>query len=177
VTLDNDRQKRVDLKLGLFLHDTITKVDSNFRRLTKLNQPAAKLHYKRMRTRDSLDPLEMSEPSFYQKLGGDAAIDATVEEFYTRVLKDPLLEPFFVNIPMERQRGMQKSFLKHVFGGREYNGKSMRTAHKKLHLTDEHFDRVAKHLSDSLLFLGVAPELVLHVLEVAETTRNDVLGK
>jgi hemoglobin len=116
-------------------------------------------------------------PILYEKIGGEAAINATVEEFYKRILADDFLSPFFKNLNMARQINMQKKFLNHVFGQKEYEGKNMRKAHAHLHLTDKHFDRVAKHLSDAMLHLGVGQDLVDQVLAVAETTRADVLGR
>lgn len=113
----------------------------------------------------------------YNAIGGEAAIDATVDEFYKRVLQDPLLKPFFEKTDMKRQHRMQKKFLNHVFGGKPYDGLNMKKAHKNLHLTDEHFDHVAKHLSDAMIHLGVSKENVKKVMDVAETTRNDVLGR
>jgi hemoglobin len=114
--------------------------------------------------------------TLYELIGGEAAIDATVEEFYKRVLADDFLSPFFKNLNMNRQINMQKKFLNHVFGQKPYEGKNMRKAHAHLHLTDDHFNIVAKHLSDAMLHLGVKQELVDQVLAVAETTRADVLG-
>ncbi|KAJ3347079.1 hypothetical protein HDU91_006862 [Kappamyces sp. JEL0680] len=115
--------------------------------------------------------------NLYEQIGGEAAVDATVEEFYKRVLADPLLAPFFAKSDMTKQKRMQKSFMNHVFGGKEYNGKGMKAAHKHLKLTDEHFNRVATHLSESLLFLGVESGLVDQVMAVVATTKNDVLGR
>ena len=51
---------------------------------------------------------------------------------------------------------MQKKFLTMVFSGpNNYNGKSMREAHKALNLTDAHFNTIIQHLANSLLELGV----------------------
>ena len=94
-----------------------------------------------------------------------------------RVLQDPLLEPFFKNVNLTRQRQKQKAFMNHVFGKRAYHGKDMRKAHAHLHLTDLHFDRVALHLTETLAFLGIKKDLIDQVLEVVETTRNDVLNR
>ena len=115
--------------------------------------------------------------SLYEQIGGEAAVDATVEAFYDLVLKDELLRPFFKNTNMKRQRGMQKQFLNHVLGGKPYNGMNMRAAHAKLHLTDEHFNRVAKLLGDAMASLGVPKDKIDAILAIAETTRDDVLGR
>jgi hemoglobin len=119
---------------------------------------------------------EQNEPTLYEKLGGEPAIDATVEAFYKLVLADPLLSPFFAKSDMKRQHKMQKQFLNHVFGGKPYNGKGMRAAHKNLGLKEEHFNRVASLLAQAMLSLGVKQDLVDEVMTVAATTKNDVLG-
>lgn len=115
--------------------------------------------------------------TLYEQIGGEGAVDATVEAFYDLVMKDELLLPFFKNTNMTRQRGMQKQFLNHVLGGKPYNGLNMRKAHARLHLTDEHFNRVAKLLGDAMASLGVPKEKIDSILAIAETTRNDVLGR
>ncbi|TPX34743.1 hypothetical protein SmJEL517_g02772 [Synchytrium microbalum] len=115
--------------------------------------------------------------SLYKRIGGEPAVDATVEKFYDLVIADPLLQPFFKNTNMKRQRGMQKAFFNHVLGGKPYNGKNMKEAHAKMGLKDEHFDAVARHLKEAMESLNVPTSLINEVLAVAETTRNDVLGR
>jgi len=53
----------------------------------------------------------------------------------------------------------------------------MRKAHKNLNLNEEHFNHVAGHLSDAMVHLGVAKDLVDKVIAVAATTKDDVLGR
>ena len=56
----------------------------------------------------------------------------------------------------------------------------MRAAHSRLvarGLTDEHFDAVVAHLGGTLKELGVADELIGQVAAVAESVRDDVLGR
>ncbi len=43
---------------------------------------------------------------------------------------------------MDRLRYMQKMFLVYAFGGPEWNGKNMRTAHKNLKISENHFNAV-----------------------------------
>jgi hemoglobin len=68
-----------------------------------------------------------------------------------------------------------------AFGGpNNYSGTDMRTAHAKLvkmGLNGSHFDVVMEHLVATLSELGVPPALIEQVAAIAETTRNDVLGK
>jgi len=119
--------------------------------------------------------------SIYEQLGGAPAIEAAVDDFYRRVLRDEELRPFFDDIDMDKQRRKQAGFLTMVTGGpNEYTGRDMRTAHAHLldrGLADRHVDLVIKHLGETLAGLGVAPELVGQVAAVAESVRDDVLSR
>lgn len=120
--------------------------------------------------------------TLYEKLGGEAAVDAAVDLFYDKVLADGRINRFFINTDMTRQRDHQKMFLSYAFGGMpHYDGKGMREAHAplvaKLGLTDSHFDAVVENLAASLRELGVTDELIGEVAAVAESIRGDVLGK
>lgn len=122
----------------------------------------------------------MSKP-LYDRLGGDAAVNAAVDIFYRKVLADDRISRFFDTVDMDAQRAKQKAFLTMAFGGpNTYSGRDLRTAHARLvagGLGDAHFDAVAGHLSATLTELGVARELVDEVLAIAGSTRNDVLGR
>lgn len=122
----------------------------------------------------------MSE-SLFDQLGGFPAVDAAVDIFYRRVLKDPRVARFFEDTDMDAQREKQKAFLTMVFGGpKEYQGKDLRTAHARLvqqGLDDSHFDAVAEHLQATLERLDVPAPLVAQVMEIAGSTRSDVLGR
>jgi hemoglobin len=122
----------------------------------------------------------MSEP-LYQRLGGEPAVDAAADLFYRKVLNDQTISHFFDAVDMDAQRAKQKSFLTMVFGvPSEYTGKDMREAHKHLvdrGINDASFDSVAGHLQATLEELGVAHELVTEVIDIAASTRGDVLNR
>lgn len=122
--------------------------------------------------------------TLYEKLGGKAAVEATVDKFYDRVLNDSRIKHFFDNVDMPRQREHQKIFLTYAFGGAvHYDGKTMRTAHKHLvedmGLSSEHFDAVAENLVATLKELGVSDELIAEVAAVAAAPahKRDVLNQ
>lgn len=122
----------------------------------------------------------MSE-SLYDKLGGNAAVNAAVEIFYRKVLADDRINKFFEDVDMEHQATKQKAFLTVAFGGpNNYTGKDLREGHAHLidlGLNDGHFDAVMEHLSATLKELNVPDELILQAAAIAESTRNDVLGR
>jgi len=120
--------------------------------------------------------------TLFERLGGDAAVDAAVDKFYGKVLADDRIKHFFEGVDMARQANHQKNFLKFAFGGRDaYPGKSMREAHKRLveemGLNDSHFDAVIENLGATLKEMGVADELIAEVAGAAETLRADVLNR
>ena len=97
-----------------------------------------------------------TDETLYERLGGQAAIDAVVDEFYDRVLADEALQPYFTDTDTEELRDHQKAFIAYVAGGADdYDGPGMDTAHEHLDVTAEAFDRIATHLDDSLRACGV----------------------
>ncbi len=122
----------------------------------------------------------MSE-SLFDRIGGEAAVNAAVDIFYRKVLADDRISGFFDSVDMEKQAAKQKGFLTMAFGGpNNYTGADMRKGHAHLverGLNDSHFDAVVENLGNTLKELGVADDLIGEVAAIAESTRNDVLGK
>jgi hemoglobin len=121
------------------------------------------------------------QATLFEQLGGAPAVDAAVDKFYRRVLKDQRINRFFEGVDMDKQAAKQKAFLTMVFGGpHSYTGLDMRRGHQhlvKMGLNDSHFDAVIEDLGATLKEMGVADELIKQVAALAETTRNDVLDR
>jgi hemoglobin len=119
--------------------------------------------------------------SLYERIGGEPAVNAAVDIFYRKVLNDHRINRFFDNVDMEKQAAKQKAFLTMAFGGpHNYTGEDMRKGHEhlvKMGLNDSHFDAVVENLGATLEELSVPQELINEVVEICETTRNDVLGR
>lgn len=119
--------------------------------------------------------------TLYERLGGNAAIDAAVDIFYRKMLSDEKVNSFFDNTNMDAQIAKQKGFLTMAFGGpNNYTGKNLREGHKHLvekGLNDTHVDIVIEHLGATLKELGVADEDIAEVAAVANSARSDVLNK
>jgi len=122
----------------------------------------------------------MSE-SVYDRIGGEAAVNAAVDVFYRKVLADDRINQFFEGVDMDKQAGKQKAFLTMALGGpHNYTGKDMRDGHAHLvarGLNDSHFDAVMENLGATLSELGVPADLIGEAAAIAESTRNDVLGR
>jgi len=119
--------------------------------------------------------------SLYDELGGAAAVDAAVDIFYRKVLSDDRIARFFEDVDMEKQAAKQKGFLTMVFGGpNNYTGKDMRSAHARLipmGLDDSHVDAVIENLGATLAELGVGDDKIARVAALANSVRDDILGR
>jgi hemoglobin len=120
--------------------------------------------------------------SLFERLGGEAAIEAAVVRFYDKVIADPLTAPFFARLDLPTQIRKQISFMARAFGApKAYQGRDLRTAHQKLvhedGLSDAHFDAVARHLKATLQELGIADDLIAECLAIVGSVRNEVLDR
>lgn len=122
----------------------------------------------------------MSE-TLYERIGGEAAVNAAVDLFYRKVLNDYRINRFFDSTDMDKQIAKQKAFFTMAFGGpNNYTGQDMRNAHAhlvKMGLDDSHFDAVMEHLGATLVELNVPANLIAEAAAIAESARKDVLGR
>jgi hemoglobin len=115
--------------------------------------------------------------SIYERLGGEAAVDAAVDIFYRKVLADERISSFFDDVDMDRQRAKQKAFLTFAFGGpNSYAGKDMRAAHARMKLTELHFNAVMENLGATLAELGVPPALIGEAAAIALSVKGDIVS-
>ncbi|NOT44842.1 MAG: group 1 truncated hemoglobin [Acidobacteria bacterium] len=123
----------------------------------------------------------MTTHTLFQELGGPTAVEAAVDNFYRKVLTDDRVSRFFEGVNMDTQRAKQKAFLTMAFGGpHNYTGKDMRDGHAHLlkqGLDDSHVDAIIELLGATLRDMGVRESLIDQVAAIAESTRNDVLGR
>ena len=120
--------------------------------------------------------------TLFERIGGEAAVDAAVDKFYENVLADDRIKHFFEGVDMDQLARHQKRFMTYAMGGLpDYPGQTLRAAHQglveKMGLTDRHFDAVQEDLAAALRGLGVADDLIAEVAALVETTRDDVLNR
>jgi hemoglobin len=120
----------------------------------------------------------MKQPSLFERIGGERAIDAAVDAFYRRVLGDDRIAHHFANLDMNRQYRKQKAFLTLAFGGdlRPMPAIALRSAHARLKLTETDFDAVIEHLGATLVALQVPADLIAEARDMALTVKSDVLN-
>mmetsp|Transcript_16545 Transcript_16545/g.21890 ORF Transcript_16545/g.21890 Transcript_16545/m.21890 type:complete len:969 (-) Transcript_16545:142-3048(-) len=127
--------------------------------------------------RNALPGKKSSQVSLYEKVGGEAAIQAVVEKFYEeKVLKDNLLSPIFESRDIKSLKLHQKLFLKYALGGtKAYDGRSMSDAHRGLGIKEPHWKAVCGHLVNTLTELGVSREHIDEVVQRVLPLHDDIV--
>jgi hemoglobin len=114
--------------------------------------------------------------SIYEQIGGTAALETVVEDFYARVLADQELAGFFSGTYMSRLKGRQVEFFAAALGGPEpYTGAPMRQAHQGRGITAHHFDLVAGHLTESLAAAGVPAGTVEQIIGAIAPLADEIV--
>lgn len=91
------------------------------------------------------------EKSLYERLGGQKAISAVVDEFAGIVLKDTRINKKFAKSDANRLVTNLKAFVCKATGGPcEYKGKDMKAAHKDMGSTEGEFNALVEDLVKAL---------------------------
>ena len=138
---------------------------------------------------DGGDTTAMAEapapPTLYDRLGGETALRAVVDDLVARAAADDTLnftrqgtaaawEATPANVETLKQRLVQ--FIGHATGGPQiYGGRDMATAHAGMEITNAEFDRLAGHLRASLTALGVGAAEQEELFAIVETTRSQIV--
>ncbi|ELZ06482.1 globin [Natrialba chahannaoensis JCM 10990] len=114
--------------------------------------------------------------TLYDRLGGEDAIGAVVDEFYDRVMADEQVAHFFDDVDMQKQRAHQTQFISSVAGGPvEYTGGEMEAVHDGMGIDHDEFDAIATHLDDALGEFDVGDDDREAVLEAIESHREPIV--
>jgi hemoglobin len=116
----------------------------------------------------------------YERLGGEAAVEAAVVRFYRKVAADPELARFFDGFDLPDQMQKHIAFMIRVFGGpTERQEPDLGRVHAKLvarGLGGRHVDAFVRILGEVLTELEVPPQDIAEVLVSLEGSRARVLG-
>ncbi len=92
----------------------------------------------------------------YEDLGGDAGLQAIVDQAVPRWLADPLVGPSFAETNMTRFRRLLLEQLCQLSGGPcSYSGRDMARSHQALGLRQVQFNALAEDLQDAMEEVGV----------------------
>jgi hemoglobin len=125
--------------------------------------------------------------SLYERLGGENAIRAVVDDFVTRALNDPKVnftrkgttaewKPTPENV--ERVKKTAVELVGMVTGGpQKYTGKSMKEAHKGMEITQAEFDAFAADCKASLDKFNVPAKEQDELMKIIASTAPDIVEK
>ena len=127
-----------------------------------------------------------SSLTLYDKLGGKAAVDLAVEEFYKKIVADDRINEIWSGVKLGGLKIMMKKFLRKATGGEvdgeegRYEGRNMYEAHRHVNNgqfpTQLQYDIVLEHFAGTLQELGVNEEIVSEVAGIIESVRPQILG-
>jgi hemoglobin len=116
-------------------------------------------------------------PSLYDRVGGESAIAAAVDDLYRRVLADPTLAPFFRDARMETVKLHQRVFLAHVLGGPgQVSTVEIGRAHARHAIEQRHFYAVSDHMLDAFYSLGVDEDTIGEVISLLAPLARDIVN-
>jgi len=115
------------------------------------------------------------------QLGGPKRLRLTIENFYDKIISDPMLSSFFADYDVSHIRGQQRMFFAMVLGGNEsYHGRDLKKAHASLvedGVSDPHFNRMKALFRQTMVEMSVDAETIEKIIDIFESHRNEVLGR
>jgi hemoglobin len=116
--------------------------------------------------------------SLYDRIGGEAGVQALLQSFYSRVLSDHELKPFFEKTSIEKLLRMQLEFFTSALDGPSAsNGTNLSHAHAGRGITSHHFNVFCQHMLETLRQLDLEEKDILDVVHRVSVLKNDVTGE
>lgn len=100
------------------------------------------------------------DKTLHDRLGGINTFEKVHKIFYDKVYAHSWLRKYFTNKPQKVLEEQQTNFMIQLMGGPKcYGGKSPKTAHQHMLISEELFELRAKLLSDSIREAGISDAL------------------
>ncbi len=100
------------------------------------------------------------DKTLYERLGGKSTFIKVHKIFYDKAYAHPWLSKYFTDKPQELLENQQTDFMIQLMGGpKRYSGKSPKSAHQHMLISDELFELRAQLLSDSIKEAGISDAL------------------
>jgi len=119
----------------------------------------------------------MSAPSLYQRLGGDVAITAVVDDAIVNIAADPRINQRFASAAIPSLKSKLVALLCARTGGPcTYTGLDMSSAHEDMNVRDVEFDALVDDLVKSLDKFKVPVREQRELLAILGQMRNAIVG-
>ena len=113
------------------------------------------------------------DKTLYDRLGGKPTFVKVHKIFYDKAYAHHWLSKFFTDKPQVVLENQQTDFMVQLMGGpKAYGGKSPKSAHQHMVITDELFELRSEMLSDSIKEAGISDPLRIEWLEADRTLKR-----
>jgi hemoglobin len=118
------------------------------------------------------------QKSLYDRLGGQPAITAVVDDFVGNVAADSRINGFFAKTDIARlKRLLVEQICAGTGGPCTYTGRSMQAAHKGMNITDAQFNALVEDLQKSLNKFKVPEKEQGDLLAVLGPMKPQIVGQ
>lgn len=122
-----------------------------------------------------------SPGTLYHRLGGYDALAAVVDDFLGRLLADPQIEPFFRDLQLGEKRRVRQMLVDQLCeatgGPCVYVGKDMKTAHTRMDITEDEWNRAVGHLAATLETFRVPTRERDELLSAVAGLKDQIVGQ
>jgi hemoglobin len=124
---------------------------------------------------------QRKEKSLYERLGGYDAIAAVVDDFIGRLIADRQFERFFAGHSVDSKKRIRQhivdQFCVAAGGPCVYTGRTMKTTHEGLRITEADWDAAAKHLVASIDKFKVKKREKDELLAFVTSLKRDIVER
>ena len=100
------------------------------------------------------------DKTLFDRLGGKQTFIKVHKIFYDKAYNDPWLRKYFTDKPQELLENQQTDFMVQLMGGpKVYGGKTPKSAHQHMVISEALFDLRAQILSESIKDAGIRDDL------------------
>jgi hemoglobin len=116
--------------------------------------------------------------SLYERLGGLAAIEAVVEDFYANVASDERINGFFIGADAKLVNRLLSEQICQVSGGPcKYSGRDMITVHTGMNITEAQFNALVEDLIRSLNKFNVGAQEQNELIKALGSMKGDIVDR
>ena len=119
-----------------------------------------------------------AQKSLYDRLGGQPAIQAVVDDFIGNVAGDARINGFFAHTDTAHLNKMLVAQICQATGGPcTYTGRSMKAAHAGMGVQDSHFNALVEDLGKSLNKFNVPQKEQNELLAALASMKGDIVAQ
>lgn len=118
------------------------------------------------------------ERSLYQRLGGEPAVTAVVDDFVANVAANPAINQRFARTDIPKlKKLLGEQICEAAGGGCKYTGRSMRESHRGMNITPAEFNAMGGDMMKTLEKFKVPPRERDEVMALLGSMNKEIVGQ